>query len=75
MSVLASILAAVEVGSDPSKTPFYIAGGLLAGWAVLVSVIGITRPSFPGNAMAQRLTMLVSVVLVAGAMSTAVITA
>jgi hypothetical protein len=74
MSTFAWILAEVGAADEGSKAAFYIAGGVLAGWAVLVSLIGISRPEFPGNAIATRLTMLVSVVLVAGALSTAVIT-
>ena len=42
MSVLATVLAAVEE-AEPSKTAFYIVGGCLAVWAVLVGSIGITR--------------------------------
>ena len=41
---------------------------------IVVSLIGITRPGFPGSAAAARLTMLLSVIFVAGALSTAVIT-
>jgi hypothetical protein len=26
--------------SEPSKTPFYLAGGLLAAWAVLLGALG-----------------------------------
>ena len=74
MSTLALILAEVGKADEGSKTAFYIAGGALAGWAVLVSLIGIARPEFPGNAVAARLTMLLSAALVAGALSTAIIT-
>jgi hypothetical protein len=74
MSLLATILAA-EGAAEHSKTAFYVAGGVLAAWAVVVSALGITRPDFPANAVALRMTMLVSVVLMAGAMSTAVLTA
>jgi hypothetical protein len=74
MSTFALILAEVGKADEGSKNAFYIAGGALACWAVLVSLIGIARPEFPGNVAAGRLTMLVSVVLVAAAMSTAIIT-
>jgi hypothetical protein len=75
MSLLAVILASAHGAGAHSKTPFYVLGGALAGWAVLVSLIGITKPDFPGAGMAQRGVMLVGVALVAGAMSTAVLTA
>jgi hypothetical protein len=57
-----------------SKTAFYVAAGLLVLWAILVSVMGINRPDFPGGEAGGRLVMLLSAVLVAAAMTTAVVT-
>jgi hypothetical protein len=74
MSTFAWIIAEAGAVDEGSKTAFYIGGGLLAAWAVIVSLIGIARPEFPGSAAVARLTMLVSVIFVAGALSTAVIT-
>jgi hypothetical protein len=74
MSTFALILAEIGKADEGSKTAFYIAGGALAAWAVLVSLAGIARPEFPGNAVAARLTMTVSAVLVAAAIATAIIT-
>jgi hypothetical protein len=34
---------------------FYVIGPALAVWAVIISVIGFTRPEFPRNIGAQRL--------------------
>jgi plastocyanin len=60
---------------EKSKTAFYIAGGLLALWALFVSLgLGLRMPDFPRNAAGQRLVIFVSVLLVAAAMSTAVLT-
>ena len=67
------LLAAEE--AEPSKVPFYIAGGLLAAWAVVIAFLGLSRPSFPAGAIAARGVMGVTAVLVAAAMVTAVITA
>jgi plastocyanin len=67
--------AVVLVLATTSKTPFYIAGGLLAVWAVVVSAIGISRPDFPGSSGARAVTMGISVVLVVAAMATAILTA
>ena len=78
MHTLATILTfAAETAeeSEPSKTPFYIAGGLLAVWAVVVSAIGITRPNFPGSQGITRVVYAISTVLVLGAMSMAIVTA
>lgn len=33
----------------PSKVPYYIVGGLLAAWAVLLAVWGISHIEFPGS--------------------------
>jgi hypothetical protein len=63
-------LAAVE----PSKVPFYIAGLLLAGWAVALSAAGLTRPSFPAGERAQRGVIAVSSVLVLFAVAMAIVT-
>jgi hypothetical protein len=72
---LATVLAAAETAHTTSKTAFYVCGGALAVWAVVVSVIGFTRPSFPGTAAAQRGVIAFSALLVVAATSTAVITA
>ena len=66
------VLAAEE--AEPSKTAFYLCGGLLAVWAVLLGVIGLRSPDFPGSATAARGVMAVSAVLMVAAMATAVIT-
>ncbi len=67
--------AAWVFASAPSKTPFYVAGGALAAWAVLVGAFGFTHPDFPGSVGASRLVMLTSAVLVGAAVVTAVTTA
>lgn len=57
-----------------SKFPYYIAGGLLAAWAVLLAAWGISHHGFPRSAGRARLVMLTSLVLVAATMATAVLT-
>ena len=59
---------------EPSKVPFYIAGGLLAVWAVVLSAVGLTRPSFPFGVVGQRAVMVVSLVLAAAAIAMAIAT-
>ncbi|MDQ4040980.1 MAG: hypothetical protein M3141_04450, partial [Actinomycetota bacterium] len=61
--------------SEPSKAPFYVAGAVLAGWAVLLGAAGIRQPDFPGTATAQRAVMGVSALLVVVTLATAVGTA
>jgi hypothetical protein len=74
MDLIALISAAAEE-SEPSKTPFYICGGLLAAWAVVLSAIGLSNAEFPGDSRIARGVMGLSAVLVVGAMTTAVVTA
>ncbi|HEX3691921.1 MAG TPA: hypothetical protein VHU13_01140 [Solirubrobacteraceae bacterium] len=67
---LAPVLAAAK-----SRTPYYIAGGVLVAWALVLSLgIGLRRPEFPANRSAQRAVMAVSAVLVVLTLTTAVAT-
>ena len=59
----------------PSKVPFYIAGALLAVWAVVLAINGIRRPDFPSSTGGRRGVIGVSLLLVLGATSMAVVTA
>jgi hypothetical protein len=60
---------------ESSKTPYYIAGGALAAFAVIVSAIGIrSHDTFPGSAGAMRAVMALAVVLVVATMASAVLT-
>jgi plastocyanin len=61
--------------SAPSKLPFYLVGGLLAGWAVLLAATGHTHRDFPGSAGRARLVMLTTALLVAATLTAAVLTA
>jgi hypothetical protein len=54
-------------------TAFYIAGGLLAFWAVLVSFLGITREGFPKTDGSARIVMAISILLTLGAILSGVI--
>jgi plastocyanin len=63
------------LAAEKSKTAYYIAGGLLVAWALIVSVLlGLRKPDFPGSLGGQRIVMAISVVLVIAAASTAIIT-
>lgn len=58
----------------PSKVPYYIAGGVLALWAVVLAVWGISHAEFPGSQGRGRFVMLTSFVLVVATMTAAVVT-
>jgi plastocyanin len=63
------------LAAEKSKTPFYIAGGVLVAWALIVSLgLGLRDPRFPGSLTGQRIVSAITAVLVLGAMSTAVLT-
>jgi hypothetical protein len=75
MHTLALQLAPV-LAAEKSKVPFFVAGGLLVVWALVVSLgLGLRKPNFPGSAQGERAVIAISAVLVLGAISTAVITA
>jgi len=59
---------------DPSKVPFYLAGGLLAVYAVVLATVGLTRPEFPGRGVGGRMVMGLSLLLVVLAIAMAIVT-
>jgi plastocyanin len=62
--------------AEKSRTPFYIAGGVLVAWALILALaLGLRHAAFPGNLVGERIVIAISVVLVLAAMSAAVITA
>jgi plastocyanin len=70
------VARAVSVfATAPSKVPFYLAGGLLAGWAVLLGLMGLRQPEFPGTPGHARLVMVTTGLLVAATLTAAVVTA
>ncbi|MGA8364753.1 MAG: hypothetical protein WB709_09565 [Solirubrobacteraceae bacterium] len=74
MHALAIQLAPI-IGAEKSKVPFYIAGGALVVWAVILSMaLGMRKPDFPGSAMGERVVIAITVVLVLAAASMAVVT-
>jgi plastocyanin len=53
-------------------TAFHVVGGLLALWAVLLAVLGTMRPDFPGKGGGEKAVIAISVILVIGAIGTAI---
>ncbi|HEY2320118.1 MAG TPA: hypothetical protein VGH67_17555 [Solirubrobacteraceae bacterium] len=60
--------------AETSKTPFFIIGGALAVYAVILATIGIQRPNFPFNARGQRGVVAVTAVMVVLAIAAAILT-
>ena len=75
--MLATLLtfATEAAEEEPSKTLFYVVGLVAAGWAILLFALGMRSPRFPSSDGAMRGVIAVSVLLVAGAMASAVVTA
>jgi hypothetical protein len=60
--------------SETSKVPFFIAGGALAVWAVILAAIGLNRPDFPGDLRGQRTVIGISFTLMVLAIAMAIVT-
>ena len=54
---------------------FHVLGGLLALWALLLAFLGITRENFPASKPAERAVATISLLLVAGAIGSGIVTA
>jgi len=64
----------VAAADEPSKVPFYIAGAVLAAWAVILAGIGLSRVSFPYNERGQGAVIGISLVLVIATIAMAIAT-
>ena len=70
------VLAAETAGEhETSKTLFYVLGGVAAVWAIVLFAIGMRSATFPASAGAQRGVIAISVLVVVGAMASAILTA
>ena len=72
----AAVIQMVPIlGAAKSKVPFYIVGGLLVCWALILSMgLGMRKPNFPGSVTGERAVIGVTLVLVAATMAMAVAT-
>jgi hypothetical protein len=74
--MLATLLtfATEAAEEESSKTLFYVVGGAAAAWAILLFAVGMRSERFPGSDGAMRGIIAISVLFVAAAMASAVIT-
>jgi hypothetical protein len=68
------ILAAETAEEESSKTAFYVLGSVAALWAIVLFAVGMRSPTFPGSPGAQRGVIAISLLVVLGAMASAVLT-
>ncbi|HEX5617673.1 MAG TPA: hypothetical protein VFX51_04605 [Solirubrobacteraceae bacterium] len=69
------LLAQEHVEEEASKTPYYIAGGVLASFAVIISAIGIRgHENFPPSKGGRNGVIALAALLVAATMASAVLT-
>ncbi len=57
---------------ESHELPFYVAGGLLALFAVLISALGLRRPDFPGTPGGARGAMALGALLVAATLASVI---
>jgi hypothetical protein len=70
-----AVMQLAPILAEKSRTPFYIAGGLLVVWAFVLSLgLGLRKPDFPGGLPGQRAIIAVTALLVAATMTAAVVT-
>ena len=73
--MLHALVTFAAVEEETSKTAYYVAGSVLAAFAVLISAIGIRRhETFPPSRGVARAVIALAALLVAATMATAVIT-
>ena len=60
--------------AEPSHVAFFIAGGVFAVWALVLSFIGLKRPAFPFGGTGERAVMGVSLILAVLAVAMAIVT-
>jgi hypothetical protein len=64
----------ITAAEETSKTPFFIIGGALALYAVILATIGIQREGFPFSARGQRGVIALTAALVVLAIGAAILT-
>jgi hypothetical protein len=67
--------AFLVLAAETSKTSFYILGGVLALWAVILAGLGLSRPDFPGSDGGARGVIGLTLVMVILAIGAAILTA
>jgi hypothetical protein len=73
--MLAFLIFAAEGAVDHgNKTPFYVTGLVLAGFAVLVGALGVMRPAFAEGEGTARIVLGATAVLVLATLAASIVT-
>lgn len=64
----------ITAAEETSKVPFYVLGGVLAVYAVILAAIGLRRPDFPFGAGGARGVMAMTFVLAVLATAASIVT-
>ncbi|WP_354700280.1 hypothetical protein DSM112329_00548 [Paraconexibacter sp. AEG42_29] len=75
LSAFIALAAETAEHHEPDKTAFYVGGGLLAAWAVVLGGLGMVSPEFPKTDGAARGVVGIGVILTIVAMATVLLTA
>ncbi len=67
-------LLLITAADEPSKVPFFIIGGALAIYAVILGTIGMQRPDFPSSIRGQRGVIALTAVMAVLAVGAAILT-
>ncbi len=60
--------------AETSKVPFYIIGGALVVWAVVLATLGLNRPEFPYSKRGERGVIGVSLIMIVLTIGAAILT-
>jgi hypothetical protein len=73
LDALVMLASAAPGEEETSKTAFYVAGGVLAAWAVLLGAVGMARDGWPSESAGKAI-MAITAVLVAATMTASALT-
>jgi hypothetical protein len=67
-------LLLITAADEPSKVPFFIIGGALAVYAVILATLGLRQPTFPFNERGQRGVLALTAIIAVLAVGAAILT-
>ena len=74
IDALVMLAAEAAEHEETSKTAFYVAGSVLAAWAVVLSALGLSRADWPQDGGPAKAVMGISAVLVVATVAASIAT-